>query len=242
MRPTRYAACRSRWQTRPRARPGTTSAPTIARASSSARSMHDPDAFRRRFWLTFALSIPVVLTSSMVMDWFGYSIAGVGWVPPVLGTVVFFWGGWPFLSGGAHELRHRAPGMMLLIAMAITVAWVASLASSLGWADLDFWWELAALVTIMLLGHWQEMKAVHQAGNALQALAELLPDDAERVGAGGTIERVPLNDLRVDDTVLVRSGGRVPADGAVVEGNAEIDESMITGESRPVAKGDGDRV
>ena len=108
--------------------------------------MHDPDAFRRRFWLTFALSIPVVLTSSMVMDWFGYSIGGVGWVPPVLGTVVFFWGGWPFLSGGAHELRHRAPGMMLLIAMAITVAWVASLASSLGWADLDVWWELAALI------------------------------------------------------------------------------------------------
>jgi Cu2+-exporting ATPase len=204
--------------------------------------MHDPDAFRRRFWLTFALSIPVVLTSSTVMDWFGYSIAGVGWVPPVVGTVVFFWGGWPFLSGGAHELRHRAPGMMLLIAMAITVAWAASLASSLGWADLDFWWELAALVTIMLLGHWQEMKAVHQASNALQALAELLPDDAERVGADGTIEQVALNDLRVDDTVLVRSGGRVPADGEVIDGNAEIDESMITGESRPVAKGDGDRV
>jgi P-type Cu2+ transporter len=131
--------------------------------------------------------------------------------------------------------------MMLLIAMAITVAYVASLATSIGWFDLEFWWELAALVTIMLLGHWQEMKAIGQARGALAALATLLPDDAERV-EGEEIRRVPVTELRVGDVVLVRSGARVPADGRVVEGAAELDESMITGESRPVPRGTGDRV
>ena len=132
--------------------------------------------------------------------------------------------------------------MMLLISMAITVAYVASMATSLDWFDLDFWWELAALVTIMLLGHWQEMKAIGQAQGALAALAELLPDDAERIAADGQIETVSVADLRVGDVVLVRPGARVPADGEIVEGEAELDESMITGESRPVAKNVGDRV
>jgi Cu2+-exporting ATPase len=132
--------------------------------------------------------------------------------------------------------------MMLLISMAITVAYVASMASSLDWFDLDFWWELAALVTIMLLGHWQEMKAIGQAQGALAALAELLPDDAERVGPDGAVTTVAIGDLQVGDVVLVRSGARVPADGEIVEGEAELDESMITGESRPVAKEPGDRV
>jgi Cu2+-exporting ATPase len=126
--------------------------------------------------------------------------------------------------------------------MAITVAYVASMATSLDWFDLDFWWELAALVTIMLLGHWQEMKAIGQAQGALAALAELLPDDAERVVDGGEVERVPIAGLRLGDVVLVRSGARVPADGEIVDGRAELDESMITGESRPVAKSPGDRV
>jgi P-type Cu2+ transporter len=205
---------------------------------------HDPEMFRRRFWLSLLATIPLVVTSEMVMDWFGYELdfAGRGALGPILGSFVFWWGGWPFLKGGVDEVRDRQPGMMLLISMAITVAYTASMASSLDWFDLDFWWELAALVTIMLLGHWQEMKAIGQAQGALAALAELLPDDAERVGPGGEVETVALADLRPGDVVLVRAGARVPADGGIVEGEAELDESMITGESRPVAKAPGDHV
>jgi Cu2+-exporting ATPase len=203
---------------------------------------HDPAMFRRRFWLSLLLSIPIVLSSAMVMDWFGYELSGVAWVGPVLGTFVFAWGGWPFLAGAVTELRDRAPGMMLLIAMAITVAWTASMATSLGWFDLEFWWELALLVTIMLLGHWQEMRAIGQAQGALAALAALLPDEAEVVRDDSTVERVPSDELEVDDLVLVRPGGRVPADGRIVDGEADLDESMITGESRPVPRGPGDRV
>ncbi|MCM4081830.1 heavy metal translocating P-type ATPase [Paractinoplanes hotanensis] len=205
---------------------------------------HDPEIFRRKFWLSLALTVPIVLTSHMIMDWFGYRLdfPGMALVGPVLGTVVFFYGGWPFLAGALSEVRDRVPGMMLLISMAITVAYTASLATSLGLFDLDFWWELAALVTIMLLGHWQEMKAIGQAQGALSALAALLPDDAERLTNTGGVERVPVADLAVGDTVLVRSGARVPADGRIVDGAAELDESMITGESRPVPRGAGDRV
>ncbi len=205
---------------------------------------HDPEAFRRKFWLSLALTVPIVVTSHMVMDWFGYRLdfPGMVLVGPVLGTVVFAYGGWPFLQGAAREIADRTPGMMLLIAMAITVAYVASLATALGAFDLDFWWELAALVTIMLLGHWQEMKAIGQAQGALSALAALLPDDAERLDPDGQPQRVPVTELRVDDLVLVRPGGRVPADGRIVGGRAELDESMITGESRPVSRSDGDRV
>jgi Cu2+-exporting ATPase len=205
---------------------------------------HDPAVFRRRFWLSLVATVPLVVTSEMVMDWFGYELDfyGMKTLGPILGSFVFWWGGWPFLKGGVDEVRSRQPGMMLLISMAITVAYVASIASSLDWFDLEFWWELAALVTIMLLGHWQEMKAIGQARGALAALAELLPDDAERVGPGGEVETVGLDDLRPDDVVLVRSGARVPADGEIVDGTAELDESMITGESRPVAKSAGDRV
>ena len=205
---------------------------------------HDVNMFKRRFWLTLALTIPVVLTSHMVMDWFGYELdfAGMEWVGPVLGSFIFVWGGWPFLEGARREVVERQPGMMLLIAMAITVAYVASMATSLDWFDLDFWWELSLLVTIMLLGHWQEMKALGQAQDALAALAALLPDEAERIGADGTAETVPIDALAAGDVVLVRSGGRVPADGEIVDGSAELDESMITGESKPVAKDVGDRV
>src|SRR6476646_3325469 len=162
---------------------------------------HDPEMFRRRFWLTFALSLPVVFTSEMVMDWLGYDVPGVAWVGPVLGTVVFLYGGEPFLRGGVDEARRRQPGMMLLIAMAITVAWAASMASSLGWFDLEFWWELAALVTIMLFGHWQEMKAIGSAQNALAALAALLPDEAEVIdpAAPTGTRTVPSADLGVGD-------------------------------------------
>jgi Cu2+-exporting ATPase len=200
--------------------------------------------FRRRFWASLALSVPVVATSHMVMDWFGYDLdfTGVEWVGPILGSVIFLWGGWPFLEGGRREVVDRQPGMMLLIAMAITVAYVASMATSLDWFELDFWWELSLLVTIMLLGHWQEMKALGQAQDALAALAALLPDEAERVGSDGAVEVVRLEQLATGDLVLVRSGARVPADGEIVEGAAELDESMITGESKPVSKTVGDRV
>ncbi|MFG3638960.1 heavy metal translocating P-type ATPase [Micromonospora sp. NPDC047762] len=206
---------------------------------------HDPAMFRRRFWVCLVLTVPVVLTSHLVSGRLGLTgdvVPGRGWVGPVLGSVVFWWGGWPFLVGAVREVRDRVPGMMLLVAMAITVAYAASLATSVGVFDLDFWWELAALVTIMLLGHWQEMKAIGQARGALAALAALLPDEAERVAADGRVEAVPVTGLRIGDVVLVRPGGRVPADGRVVEGGTELDESMITGESRPVARSTGDRV
>ena len=206
---------------------------------------HDPEMFRRRFWLSLLLTLPLVVTSHMVMDWFGYYDRLLGHstpLGPMLGSVVFWWGGWPFLAGGVHEVRSRQPGMMLLISMAITVAYVASMATSLDRLDLEFWWELAALVTIMLLGHWQEMKAIGQAQDALAALAELLPDD----GRGGR-RRHCSAPWRSTTSPSATSCwcvpvARVPADGSIVDGEAEVDESMITGESRPVGKGVGDRV
>ena len=205
---------------------------------------HDPAMFRDRFWLTLALTVPVVYFSHMVQELLGYSavhFVGSRWISPVLGTVIFIYGGSPFLVGAYRELRAKQPGMMLLIGLAISVAFGASVATEFGTFDLDFWWELAALIAIMLLGHWQEMKAIGQASNALAALAELLPDDAERVTPDG-VETVSISDLVEGDVVLVRSGARIPADGRVTEGNADVDESMLTGESRPVRKEQGDRV
>ncbi|HSJ36563.1 MAG TPA: heavy metal translocating P-type ATPase [Acidimicrobiia bacterium] len=205
---------------------------------------HSVAMFRDRFWLSLLLTLPVVFYSEMIQDWFGYaapSFPGSDWIAPVLGTVIFVYGGSPFLKGAVQEARDRQPGMMLLIGMAITVAFVASAATTLGWFDLDFWWELAALITIMLLGHWMEMRAIGQARGALAALAELLPDEAERVTDGET-ETISVADLRVDDVVLVRPGARVPADGDIVSGEVEMDESMVTGESKPVPKGEGDHV
>jgi P-type Cu2+ transporter len=215
-----------------------------AKGGHGKHAGHHVEMFRRRFWWSLLLTIPLVVTSHMVMDWFGYELDfyGMDWVGPVLGTFVFLWGGWPFLAGGVQEANDRKPGMMLLIAMAITVAYVASMATSLDWFDLDFWWELGALISIMLLGHWQEMKALGQAQDALAALAALLPDEAERLSGDGSVETVPVAELRTSDTVLVRSGARVPADGEIVDGAAELDESMITGESRPVSKAVGDKV
>jgi P-type Cu2+ transporter len=201
--------------------------------------------FRDRFWLTLVLTVPVVYYSEHLRHWFGYDVwefPGHQWLSPVLGSVILFYGGWPFLTGGWSEARQRRPGMMLLIAMAITVAYTASLATSLGWFDVEVWWELSLLIAIMLLGHWLEMRAIGQASGALAALAELLPDDAERVTDDGGTETVPIAELQPGDVVLVRPGGRVPADGTIAEGAAELDESMITGESNPVARSEGDRV
>jgi len=180
----------------------------------------------------------------MVQHWFGYSL---NWVPghslvsPVLGSVVFAYGGRVFLKGGWDEIRLRQPGMMLLISLAIVVAFLSSLAHEFGLVDLDFWWELAALVTVMLLGHWQEMRALGLTRGALAALAELLPDEAELVDGDDT-RVVPASSLRQGDIVLVRPGTRVPADGSVETGQADFDESMLTGESRPVLRQQGDRV
>ncbi|MCO4254512.1 heavy metal translocating P-type ATPase [Pseudarthrobacter cellobiosi] len=207
---------------------------------------HSTAMFKNRFWLTLALSVPVVYFSPMVGHLLGYTppaFPGSTWILPVLGTVIFLYGGQPFLKGGWQELKDRRPGMMLLIAMAISVAFAASWATSLGIGgfDLDFWWELALLVAIMLLGHWIEMRALGSAQGALDALAALLPDEAERVTDAGT-ETVPVSDLREGDTVLVRSGARMPADGTVVDGQAEFDESMITGESKTVLRSPGDTV
>ena len=204
---------------------------------------HDPEMFRRLFWWNLVLAIPVLAFSDQIQSWFGYEVGAswAAWVPPVIGSVIYLWGGRPFLVGGIAEVRNRQPGMMLLISLAISVAYVSSVASSLDWGELDFWWELAALIVVMLLGHWQEMKAIGQARGALAALAELLPDRAERI-SGDTVVDVAIADLGIDDVVLVRPGGRVPADGTIVDGRAALDESMITGESKPVTRGEGERV
>ncbi|MGH2826002.1 MAG: copper-translocating P-type ATPase [Actinomycetota bacterium] len=216
------------------------------RDSHSGHGGHADHAemFRSKFWLTLALTVPVVYFSDMfqmLLDYSAPTFPGSEWIAPILGTVIFIYGGAPFLTGAVDEIRSRQPAMMLLIGLAISVAFIASWATELGAVDLDFWWELAALIAIMLLGHWQEMKAIGQASGALEALAELLPDEAERV-VGDATETVAIDDLREGDVVLVRSGSRVPADGVIVQGAAEFDESMITGESRPVSKSSGDRV
>jgi Cu2+-exporting ATPase len=200
--------------------------------------------FRSKFWLSLALTIPVVLLSHDIQEWFGYDIPmipGIEYVPAILGTFIFSYGGMVFIRGAQGELADRKPGMMTLISLAIIVAFVTSWAGTLGFFDVEIWWELATLITIMLLGHWLEMRSIAQARGALAALAELLPDSAERVTDGGT-EEVPVSALRENDIVLVRPGARVPADGDVVEGAADVDESLVTGESRPVPKEPGDHV
>ncbi|HEY9470946.1 MAG TPA: copper-translocating P-type ATPase [Propionibacteriaceae bacterium] len=202
--------------------------------------------FRRRFMISAVLALPVVGFSMMFSELLSYPLPSGPWVPwisPVLGTVIFFYGGAPFLTGAWSEIKQRQPGMMLLISLAITVAFVASWATTLrlGGFNLDFWWELALLIVIMLFGHWLEMRALGAASSALDALADLLPDSAERVN-GAETEMVSLDELAAGDVVLVRSGGRIPADGTILSGTAAVDESMITGESRAIRRSPGDRV
>nr|WP_234949026.1 heavy metal translocating P-type ATPase [Corynebacterium sp. CNCTC7651] len=193
-----------------------------------------------------ALSIPVVGFNAMFADLIGYSLPDISWVPwvsPVLGTVIYFWGGWPFLTGAVAEIRQRQPGMMLLIGLAITVAFVASWLSSLGVLPhtLNFWWELALLVVIMLLGHWIEMRSLAQTTSALDSLAALLPDEAEKVDGDDVIKVAPA-ELEVGDVVIVRPGSSVPADGEIIDGSAAMDESMVTGESKTVRRETGEHV
>ena len=220
---------------------------TADHSASAAHDRHEGHSvamFRDKFWLSFALTIPVVLLSPEVAEWLGYTIPDVPlieYVPAILGTVIFLYGGLVFIRGAQGELADRSPGMMTLISLAIVVAFVTSWAGTLGLFEVEIWWELATLITIMLLGHWLEMRSIDQARGALAALADLLPDTAERVTSGGT-EEVALAALREGDVVLVRPGARVPADGVVVDGTADVDESLITGESRPVPKAPGDHV
>ena len=203
--------------------------------------------YRRMFWIMLVIAVPTVLLSGMFAMIVGYTlpdIPGLTWVSPVLGTLMYVWGGQPFLTGAVSEIRARKPGMMLLIGLAITVAFVASWGSTLGLLhhELDFWWELALLIVIMLLGHWIEMRSLAQTTSALDSLAALLPDEAERVQPGGEVVTVSPTDLVVSDIVIVRPGRSVPADGRVVDGRASMDESMVTGESRTVTREIGDQV
>ena len=229
---------------------GQESDPLAGHKMSDIQATHDRHAghsvamFRDKFWLSFALTIPVVFWSTDVQHWLGYTappFPGSKFIPPILGTVVFLYGGLVFIRGTWGELADHKPGMMTLISLGITAAFGTSLAGTFGLFDLDVWWELTSLITIMLLGHWLEMRAISQARGALKALAALLPDTAERV-KGADTESVPLSELRVGDIVLVRPGARVPADGMVVEGTADVDESMITGESKTVSKRAGTKV
>jgi P-type Cu2+ transporter len=200
---------------------------------------HSVEMFRDKFWGTLLLSVPTVVWAPMVQHWFGYEAPGgpaaSRWVPALFGTLVFAYGGLVFIKGAIGELRDRLPGMMTLISLAITVAFVFSLAVILGFPGSDLWWELATLVTIMVLGHWIEMRSISQAQGALKELAKLLPDTAIRV-RGDKAETVPVSELRRGDVLLVRPGSSIPADGVVREGSSDVNESMITGESKPVRK------
>ena len=205
---------------------------------------HSVAMFRDKFWISLALTLPTLVWGHMLQDAFGYTaphFPGSHWLPAAFGTAVFLYGGWPFIQGAVRELRDRLPGMMTLIALAISVAFVFSVAVTLGFSAMPLWEELATLVTIMLLGHWIEMRSITQAQGAVKELAKLLPDEATRV-IGDRLEVIPVTALHDGDVVLVRPGARVPADGAVIEGSSSVDESMLTGESRPVDKRAGDNV
>lgn len=205
---------------------------------------HSPDMFKRKFWLSLAMTIPALAFSDTVQGWLHFSLKFPysSYIPALFGTAIFFYGGLVFLKSAKAELSERLPGMMTLISMAITVAFVYSLAVTLGLVKgMDFWWELATLVTIMLLGHWLEMASVMNAQGALHELAKLLPDQAELVSRDGS-QLVPVASLKVGDMVLVRPGSQMPIDGIVSKGESEVNESMLTGESKPVKKAVGSSV
>ena len=205
---------------------------------------HSVAMFRDKFWVSLLLTVPTVVWSPMVQEWLGFTaprFTGSKLIPAVFGTILFLYGGLVFLRGAAQEIRNRLPGMMTLISLAISVAFVFSMAVTLGVPGMDLWWELATLITIMILGHWIEMRSISQAQGALKELAKLVPDTAERV-IGDRTEKVEVAQLQVDDIVLVRPGTSIPADGVVIEGSSSVNEAMITGESRPVDKKVDDKV
>jgi len=199
---------------------------------------HSPGMFKQKFWLSLLLTVPTLVFSHTVQSWFGmdWMFTGSEFIPAFFGVIIFFYGGIVFLKSAKAEIADKQPGMMTLISMAITVAFAYSLASTLKLVQgMDFWWELATLVTIMLLGHWLEMTSVQNAQGALKELAKLLPDEAELVTKDGT-QKVSVSDLKTGDHVLVRPGAQIPADGVVIKGESDANESMLTGESKPVKK------
>jgi len=199
---------------------------------------HSPDMFKQKFWLSLLLAVPTLLFSHTVQGWFGFQLAFTGsdYIPAVFGAIIFLYGGLVFLKGAKAELADRLPGMMTLISMAIIVAFGYSLAVTLKLVNgMDFWWELATLVTIMLLGHWLEMASVMNAQGALEELAKLLPDEAELVTHDG-MSTISVAELKLGDVILVRPGGQIPVDGEVTKGESDVNESMLTGESKPVKK------
>lgn len=206
---------------------------------------HSVEMFSKKFWLTLILSVPTLFWSQELQHWFGYSapvFPGALWIPPVFGAAVYFYGGWVFLHGAWREIVNRLPGMMTLISLAITVAFLFSAAVTLGFEGHPLWWELATLVTIMLLGHWIEMRSIFQAHGALKELAKLLPDTAVRIGDNDQTEEVPVSQLREGDLLLIRPGAGIPADGIVQSGKSSVNEAMITGESKPVSKRQGEKL
>ncbi len=214
-------------------------------AAHDKHAGHSVSMFRDKFWVTLLLTTPTLVWGHMLQSALGYSapaFPGSHWIPAVFGTAVFFYGGAPFLQGAVREIRDRLPGMMTLIALAISVAFAYSAAVALGYSGMPLWEELATLVTIMLLGHWIEMRSISQAQGALKELAKLLPATAVRVNESGSEEEVPVADLGVGDMLLIRPGAHIPADGTVVQGSSSVDEALITGESRPVEKKAGAKV
>ena len=223
----------------------TAAAPAHAESGAHDRHAgHSVEMFRDRFWITLLLTIPTLLWSEMIQEWFGFTaptFAGSRYIPAIFGTAVYLYGGWVFLAGGVRELGDRLPGMMTLISLAISVAFAFSLAVTLGYPGDPLWWELATLVSIMLLGHWVEMRSIFQASGALRELARLLPSTAQRI-VGDRIEEVPISALGEGNLVLIRPGASIPADGVVRDGKSDVNESMITGESVPVEKTEGTKV
>jgi Cu2+-exporting ATPase len=201
--------------------------------------------FRNRFWVSLLLTIPVLLFSPMLQDWFGFTMPdfpGDQLVGPLFAIIIFFYGGVPFLQMARPEVQNRQPGMMTLISLAITVAFIYSIFALFVEPESGFFWEMATLIDIMLLGHWIEMRSIRQASGALKELAKLMPDTAERITSQGGTEEVPVGQLVMNDLVLVRPGASIPADGLVEEGQSDVSEAMITGESKPVAKTPGEKV
>ena len=215
-----------------------------AHAGHGKHAGHSVQMFRTKFWLSLALTIPTIVWGHMVArlsGWQAPSFPGSHWIAPAFGTAVFAYGGWVFLQGAVRELKSHLPGMMTLIALAITVAFVFSAAVTLGYPGTPLWEELSTLVTIMLLGHWIEMRSIFQAQGALKELAKLLPTTAERI-VGDRTEQIPIEELRGGELILIRPGGGIPADGIVRSGSSAVNEAMITGESRPVHKSEGDEL
>lgn len=224
--------------------------------SNNKHSSHDHDGhgtdhsghetmFRNRFWVSLILSIPVILYSPSIQSWLGFTMpefVGSQWINPAFSVIVFLYGGIPFIEMAVPEIRNRKPGMMTLISLAIIVAFAYSMFAFFSGTGMTFFWELVTLIDVMLLGHWMEMRSVRQASGALDELAKLLPDTAERITDNGDTEQVKVSELTEDDLVLVRPGASIPADGEIVEGESKLNEAMITGESKPVSKTEGDEV